>query len=303
MAGAAAWVRGELFETNFVCLGGGHGRGSGLLCLLAGRNAKDVGAFLLSQPQAWRDGIEVVAIDLSASYRRAVLDALPRATIVADHFHLARLGNDAVTGCRQRTTRARKGGRRGTAADPEWVSRRALLTGRDKLESRRPGRTADVLELMLDADPRGQLAGTWVMKEELRTLCQTARPDGLTRPYEIRQALARWHYWAQKCGSSPEAQTLIATVDAWWPQIEAFLRLGVTNATTEGTNRVIKHTARVACGFRNVENQRRRVASAAARHGSGHRRVRADDFPSRSKSPPGRSPPAGDWADARSPPP
>jgi transposase len=37
------------------------------------------------------------------------------------------------------------------------------------------------------------------------------------------------------------------------------LGTGITNAGTEGTNRLIKDAARIAFGFRNLENQRRRV--------------------------------------------
>ncbi len=39
------------------------------------------------------------------------------------------------------------------------------------------------------------------------------------------------------------------TIEKWWPEIEGFLELGVTNARTEGNNRVIKQINRVACGF------------------------------------------------------
>ena len=41
--------------------------------------------------------------------------------------------------------------------------------------------------------------------------------------------------------------------------IEVFLTTGITNARTEGTNRLIKQVKRAACGFRNRENYRRRV--------------------------------------------
>ncbi len=44
------------------------------------------------------------------------------------------------------------------------------------------------------------------------------------------------------------------SIERWWPEIEAFLELGVTNARTEGHNRVIKQVKRVACGFRNQAN-------------------------------------------------
>ncbi len=57
----------------------------------------------------------------------------------------------------------------------------------------------------------------------------------------------------------PEVTTLAQTIEAWWPQILAFTGTGITNATTEATNRLIKDAARIAFGFRNLQNQRRRV--------------------------------------------
>jgi transposase len=54
----------------------------------------------------------------------------------------------------------------------------------------------------------------------------------------------------------PELERLATTVDTWWPEILAFLRTGITNAGSEGTNRVIKTVARDAYGFRNPVSQR-----------------------------------------------
>jgi transposase len=51
-------------------------------------------------------------------------------------------------------------------------------------------------------------------------------------------------------------------VQTWWPQILAFLHTGITNAGSEGTNRVIKTIARDAYGFRNAINQRLRTRCA-----------------------------------------
>jgi transposase len=53
--------------------------------------------------------------------------------------------------------------------------------------------------------------------------------------------------------------TLAETIETWWPAIEVFLSTGLTNARTEGTNRLIKQVKRAACGFRNRDNYRRRV--------------------------------------------
>ncbi|MFG1840254.1 transposase [Micromonospora sp. NPDC049175] len=48
----------------------------------------------------------------------------------------------------------------------------------------------------------------------------------------------------------------------WWPHILAFIRTGITNAGSEGTNRVIKTVARDAFGFRNPVEQRLRTRCA-----------------------------------------
>ncbi len=68
-----------------------------------------VAGYLRAQDRA--SGVSVVAIDLSASYLAAVRQALPGATVVADHFHLVRLGNQMITQARQRVTRELTGGR------------------------------------------------------------------------------------------------------------------------------------------------------------------------------------------------
>jgi len=41
--------------------------------------------------------------------------------------------------------------------------------------------------------------------------------------------------------------------------VEAFLPLRVTNERTEGYNRTIKQTKRVACGFRDQKSYERRI--------------------------------------------
>src|SRR5271166_5533954 len=46
----------------------------------------------------------------------------------------------------------------------------------------------------------------------------------------------------------PELLTLAATVDTWWPEINAFVATGITNARTEGYNRLVKQVKRVGCG-------------------------------------------------------
>lgn len=56
-----------------------------------------------------------------------------------------------------------------------------------------------------------------------------------------------------------ELTRLAQTIETWWPAVEVFLHTTITNARTEGTNRLVKQVKRAACGFRNRENYRTRV--------------------------------------------
>ena len=59
----------------------------GLLAHIDGRTAAKVREWIAAQPDSWRGGITHVTIDLSASYLRAITDALPDAVVVADPFY------------------------------------------------------------------------------------------------------------------------------------------------------------------------------------------------------------------------
>jgi transposase len=242
------WVRTERFETNFTDLSG-QGR---LLGQVAGRTGAAVAGWLDVRGQDWKNQVKFVAIDPCAVYRSAVQRSLPHAVIVVDHFHLVRLANQAVTKVRQRVTRQSLG-RRGTAKDPAWANRRRLLRGRERLSEQAYDR---MWEEILAKETTGQLLATWIAKEELRYLLALAR----TQPArsEVSNRLFAFYDWSARA-DVPEVTTLAKTIEAWWPQILAFIDTGITNAGTEGTNRLIKDAARIAFGFRNLDNQRRRV--------------------------------------------
>jgi transposase len=84
-----------------------------------------------------------------------------------------------------------------------------------------------------------------------------------TDPQRIREALWRF-YDAAAAADMPETTRLASTVETWWPAILVALTEDVTNARTEGFNRIIKQTKRVACGFRNMDNYQRRIMSHIA---------------------------------------
>ncbi len=112
---SSGWRLSNPWMTSFVDLD--TGRPGWLLGLVAGRSGAAVASWLARQPQQWRDGVEVVALDPSAPFAAAIRRVLPNATIVVDHFHLVRLANQALTEVRQRVTREQLG-RRGRKGRP-----------------------------------------------------------------------------------------------------------------------------------------------------------------------------------------
>ena len=115
---------------------------------------------------------------------------------------------------------------------------------------------------LIDNDPSGQILSAWIAKEELRKLLTLARTGGVR--HDVAHQLFRFNNWC--AGSAvPELERLASTIEAWWPEVLGFLQTGVTNAATEATNRTVKTAARTAYGFRNLNNQRRRVRFACTR--------------------------------------
>ena len=202
-----------------------------------------------------------MAIDPSAPYAAGIRRALPHARIVLDHFHLVTLANQALTDVRQRVAHEQND-RRGRKQDPAWAHCRLLLRAGDTLN---PKALARLRTVLATDDPSGQLSAAWAVKERLRLLLQAHGPTRYSR-HETAHRLTRF-LTACAVADMPETTRLASTIERWWPEIEAFLELGVTNARTEGHKRVIKQIKRVACGFRNQANYERRIMlhSAARR--------------------------------------
>ena len=266
------WRRSDPWMTSFVNLDPAHP--GGLLGLAPGRSGASVRGWLGLQSEQFRAGIKVVAVDPSAPFAAALRDVLPAATLVVDHWHLHRLGNLMLTQVRQRVTQ-QVHGHRGRASNDSWAYRRLLLRGARHLSDRQWRR---LRALFAADDPTGQIQAAWAGKECLRQLLDAlpavdgplvvdprrdpapasrAAAPGL-RPYELRPRLERFYVLAAEA-DVPELTRLATTIETWWPAVEAYLSLRITNARTEGYNRKIKQIKRVACGFRNQASYERRI--------------------------------------------
>jgi len=245
------WKRSDPWLTSFVdCSRDGPGS---LLGLAPGRTGACVKDWLAEQTDAFRTKIEIVVIDPSAPYASGIRAALPDALIAVDGWHLVALANQMVTEVRQRVTRDLDG-RRGTVADLVWVNRRLLLTGAEHLSVKQWKRFGRMLD---DHDPTKEIGAAWGVKERLRLLLKAREPS------KIRWRLADF-YDAAIDAAMPETTRLAKTIETWWPAILVALTHDVSNARTEGFNRVIKQTKRVGCGYRNLGNYQRRILSHIA---------------------------------------
>jgi transposase len=242
----AGWKRSNPWMTSFVNADPtAPGR---LLGLTPGRSGACVIEWLALQTPAFRAGIELVVIDPSAPYAAGIRTALPDARIAVDKWHLVALANLAVTQVRQRITRQLHG-RRGIATDKVWASRQLLLTGYEHLSPRQRARFQAALAA---EDPTNEIAAAHAVKERLRLLLSESEPDLIRRRlYDFYDAAAR--------ADTEETTRLATTIETWWPAVLVALTQDVTNARTEGFNRIIKQTKRVGCGFTNMDNYRRRI--------------------------------------------
>ena len=198
------WRRVERWMSTIVNADCGQ-----VLGIVDGRDSAAVGGWLAERSQAWRDRIEVVAIDPSAAFKKAITAALPNAAISVDPFHLVQLANLTLTRVRQRLVREREQ-RRGRRVDPAWANRRLLLRGYDTLSPRAKARLDAVFA---SDDPTDELSAAWGVKEQLRRLLNVATVEQ-----------ARTEKMIMGCyvvaADMEETWRLWATIEAWWPAVE-----------------------------------------------------------------------------------
>jgi transposase len=244
----AGWKRTNPWMTSFV--DADPNRPGRLLGLAPGRSGSAVTSWLDAQSDQFRDRVEIVVIDPFRPYASGVRKALPHAQLAVDKWHVIKLGNDTVDEVRKRLSKSRHG-RRGTTNDPVWKHRNLLLTGADRLTDRQQARLERVLA---EGDPTGELRAAWQGKELLRNLAHTPADQ----PDQIRRRL--WSFYTACADADmPETTTLATTVEEWWPAIHTAITTRLTNARTEGLNRIVKQVKRAACGFRNMDNYQLRV--------------------------------------------
>src|SRR5699024_3193782 len=122
--------KGDKFVTVIIDLtpvrdGTGPAR---LLDMVEGRSKKAFKTWLDAREQAWRDNVQVVAMDGFSGFKTATTEELPAAVSVMDPFHVVQLAGEAMDDCRRRVQH-QTCGHRGRKGDPLYSARRTLHTG------------------------------------------------------------------------------------------------------------------------------------------------------------------------------
>ena len=215
-----------------------------LLDMVEGRSKQAFKTWLAARPEAWRAGVEVVAMDGFTGFKTATTEELPDATTVMDPFHVVRLAGDALDQCRRRIQQELHG-HRGRAQDPLYRARRTLHTGADLLTPRQQAR----LDALFTGDDHVQLEATYGVYQQLVAAYRDPdRANGRARMEALIASIS-----SGVPGALREVITLGRTLKKRATDVLAYFdRPGTSNGPTEAINGRLEHLRGSALGFRNL---------------------------------------------------
>ena len=214
--------------------------------MVEGRSKQAFKTWLAERPEAWREAIEVVAMDGFTSFKTATAEEMPDAVAVMDPFHVVRLASDALDRCRRRVQLAIHG-HRGHKDDPLYSARRTLHTGADLLTEKQKDR----LDALFAAEEHVEVEATWGIYQ--RMVAAYRHPDRAKgRELMVKLIDSVSH-------GVPTALTEIVTLGRTLKKRAAdvlayFDRPGTSNGPTEAINGRLEHLRGSALGFRNLTN-------------------------------------------------
>jgi transposase len=217
-----------------------------LLDMVEGRSKQAFKTWLTERPDAWRDAVEVVAMDGFTGFKTATVEELPDAVAVMDPFHVVQLAGDALDRCRRRVQQVIHG-HRGRKGDPLYAARRTLHTGAGLLTDKQ----TDRLAALFADDAHVEVEATWGIYQ--RMIAAYREPDR-KKGRELMSKLI--DSVSQGVPSTlSEVITLGRTLKKRTADVLAYFdRPGTSNGPTEAINGRLEHLRGSALGFRNLTN-------------------------------------------------
>ena len=240
--------RGDKYVTVVIDLTGPRS-GSGparLLDMVEGRSKQVFKTWLSERDQAWRNAVEVVAMDGFTGFKTATTEELPDAVAVMDPFHVVRLAGDALDKCRRRIQQHLHG-HRGRTGDPLYSARRTLHTGTSLLTDKQKTR----LDALFADDAHAAVEITWTAYQRMITAYREPdRARGRDLMNKLITSLS-----SGVPAALAELRTLGRTLTQRATDVLAYFdRPGTSNGPTEAINGRLEHLRGSALGFRNLTN-------------------------------------------------
>ena len=201
-----------------------------------GKNAETLCTFFdLIGPEQYA-GMQLVTIDMSAAYEKAITERLPNATIIFDRFHGQQLLTNAVDAVRRDQQRELR-----NAGDPDEAkvtkdTRFALLKNPWNLTVEQGRKLSAVLRNNV------QFFRAYLLNQTL------AGALDYRQPKRARRALDDWLSWACRSKVAPFVK-VSRPIRAKKEGVLAYIRERLTNGIVEGTNNRSRMIARCAFGF------------------------------------------------------
>jgi len=203
-----------------------------------GKSAATVREFFEAAGPERTAQIEVVTIDMSPAYIKAVAEGAPNARIVFDRFHVQRLAQDALDEVRRDQIRGTE--------DP--VDRRAIKGTRFAL-LKSPWNLTDIEGQKLAEVQRTNktLYRAYLLKETLAAVLDRRQVN------VARTKLREWIQWAGRSRLKPFAK-LARTIKKHTEGILGYVQTRLSNGIVEGLNGKIRTLTRRAYGFHSASS-------------------------------------------------
>lgn len=199
-----------------------------------GRSAETLTAFFQEIGPEACAAIEWVTIDMSAAYRKAIVQNLPNAVLIYDRFHAQKLMNEALDETRREEWRKSQGTLEG---DEIKGLRWAILKNPWNLT-----RTQSEALAGLQDKNRSIFRG-YLIKETFGDIYQQ-----LHEPAKAMELVKEWLGWASRSKLAPFVK-VARTIREHLEGVVAYFRTGYTNGRVEGFNTKARLATRRAYGF------------------------------------------------------
>ena len=219
---------------------------SRLLAMVEGRSEQALKAWLQDHSDAFRDGVEIVAMDGFTGYKTAAVETIDDVTTVMDPFHVVALAGEKLDQCRQRLQQDTLG-HRGRSGDPLYGIRRVARTRSKLLTVRQWFRLLSVFH----DDCHAPFELTWEAYQRVIDAYQAPDP---AEGKQIMEALIDAIKTGVPAGLE-ELRTLGRTLQRRRADVLAFFdHPNTSNGPTEAINGLIEHLRGTARGFRNLHH-------------------------------------------------